>query len=315
MKDVISRFAQAISLSSAIILAVLVVDSASLLWLPNGYAVTRGYVASATASPYAIERLAEVVQSRWPKARLHYSDGGEQIAANPHCPSDTIWLEIRVRGTFLAADSLAHGPLDVDASELGLDRCASGLRFGRQQNLVWGPVGGLIIASVLLVLALIVRIFRPSLTRPMFDWQPRVSAGRSIGIGVAGGLATYAACTAFAAEWRADDLVTRELVLATLVPAITAVPLVEEYVFRALMLERIARVIGPWLALLLSSASFAALHLPDSIMQALGFCLAGAGFGLIWLRTRSLLACFLGHALFNGLASLALLWQLPQPLR
>ena len=77
-------------------------------------------------------------------------------------------------------------------------------------------------------------------------------------------------------------------------------PVVEEYVFRAWMLERFRRVMPTWLALGLSSLGFAAMHLPQHIWLALVLAVVGLVLGLNWLRTRSWLACVVAHSFYNG---------------
>lgn len=317
MSTVIRSLMQASRLPAGLLLVVLLLDSVSFFLFPNDYTISRGYVADGNAKPDAIERLHRIIESRWPDARPFTVGAPDQAGSNrSKCPPETIWMEIRWRGSFPTADAIMNGPLDQDAAMLGLKSCALGLNYSRPQNLVWGPIGGFTVASILLGIALIMRRVRPGWSSSAFDWRPRTRAFRSIIIGAAGGLAVYTMCAAWSASWRADtpaDLVSRELLLTTLLPAIISVPLVEEYLFRALLLERSSRAIGPWPALLLSSAAFTGLHMPDSMVFGLGLMLAGTGFGMIWLRTRSLLACFTAHAVFNLLASLALHWQLLAP--
>lgn len=92
-------------------------------------------------------------------------------------------------------------------------------------------------------------------------------------------------------------------VLSTVVIA----PIVEEVVFRGLVLSRLRRVMPGWLAVVLSALVFGALH-----GQIIWICYAtvlGLIFGLMVLRTGSLWPSLVAHIVFNGLGQL--LSQLP----
>ena len=82
-------------------------------------------------------------------------------------------------------------------------------------------------------------------------------------------------------------------------------PVVEELVFRGLMLNRLSRVMPGWLAALLSSAVFGICH-GHPVWFAYAFVL-GAFFAFIDLRAQSILPSILGHLVFNAIGqSLAL---------
>ncbi len=92
---------------------------------------------------------------------------------------------------------------------------------------------------------------------------------------------------------------------------VVCAPVVEEYVFRAWMLERFSRVMPAWLALVLTALAFAAVHVPQDAVPALELAVGGALLGLTWLWTRSWLACALAHGFYNGAVLLALWVALP----
>ena len=82
-------------------------------------------------------------------------------------------------------------------------------------------------------------------------------------------------------------------------------PVLEELMFRGLVLHVLLRRYSPWVAIVISSALFAAIHLNP--WQAPGAFGGGLLLGWIVVKTRSLWPCVIVHALFNGLHYL---WQL-----
>ena len=79
-------------------------------------------------------------------------------------------------------------------------------------------------------------------------------------------------------------------------------PVVEEFIFRGLVMTRLSRVMPGWLAVLLSAAVFGLCH-----GELVWFCYAfvlGAVFGFIDLRTGSILPSILGHMAFNAIGQI-----------
>lgn len=74
-------------------------------------------------------------------------------------------------------------------------------------------------------------------------------------------------------------------------------PIVEEFVFRGLVMNRLSRVMPGWLAVVISSAVFGACH-GHPVWFAYAFVL-GAVFGFIDLRAGSIWPSILGHVVFN----------------
>ncbi len=77
-------------------------------------------------------------------------------------------------------------------------------------------------------------------------------------------------------------------------------PLAEELFFRGLLLGALWSTTGrAWLSILLSAAIFGAVHfaVPQSVLPLMTM---GVVFGFVRLRTRSLAACVIAHAAFNG---------------
>ena len=79
-------------------------------------------------------------------------------------------------------------------------------------------------------------------------------------------------------------------------------PVVEELIFRGLMLNRLSRVMPGWLAAVLSSAAFGVCH-RHPVWFAYAFVL-GAFFALLDLRAQSILPSILGHIAFNAISQI-----------
>ncbi|MEM6569356.1 MAG: type II CAAX endopeptidase family protein [Planctomycetota bacterium] len=75
------------------------------------------------------------------------------------------------------------------------------------------------------------------------------------------------------------------------------IPLLEEILFRGFLLELLVGWIGRWGGVLISSLFFAALHGAEAFLPIFGLALVLAG---VKLRTRSLAAVWVIHALHNG---------------
>jgi membrane protease YdiL (CAAX protease family) len=92
---------------------------------------------------------------------------------------------------------------------------------------------------------------------------------------------------------------------------VVVAPLTEELLFRGVILRGLLSHHTPTVALLVSSFLFAAVHLnPWQFPSALSL---GVILGWFYLRTGSVLACILGHAIANGLSIivLGLPWDIP----
>lgn len=87
-------------------------------------------------------------------------------------------------------------------------------------------------------------------------------------------------------------------VIATAVVA----PIVEEIIFRGLIMNRLARVMPGWLAVVLSAVVFGVCH-GHPVWFAYAFVL-GAVFGFIDLRANSILPSILGHVVFNAIGQI-----------
>lgn len=90
-------------------------------------------------------------------------------------------------------------------------------------------------------------------------------------------------------------------VLGVLAVAVVA-PVVEELIFRGLIMTRLSRAMPGWLAILLSAAIFGACH-----GHPVWFCYAfvlGALFGLMDWKAGSIWPSILGHVAFNAIGQI-----------
>lgn len=78
-------------------------------------------------------------------------------------------------------------------------------------------------------------------------------------------------------------------------------PVFEEVVFRGYLLGGLATLRGKWFALVATSLVFGLLHASDGFYPVLPLAIFGAWLGWLRLRTGSLWAPVMTHALHNGL--------------
>lgn len=79
-------------------------------------------------------------------------------------------------------------------------------------------------------------------------------------------------------------------------------PVVEEFIFRGLIMTRLARAMPGWLAVMVSAAIFGACH-GHPVWFAYAFVL-GVAFGLMDLRAGSIWPSILGHVVFNAIGQI-----------
>ena len=101
-------------------------------------------------------------------------------------------------------------------------------------------------------------------------------------------------------EEASADIATGTVV--SIIATVIVAPVVEEFIFRGLIMTRLSRAMPGWLAVLLSAAVFGACH-----GEFVWFCytfVLGAFFGFIDLRTGSILPSILGHFVFNAIGQI-----------
>lgn len=90
--------------------------------------------------------------------------------------------------------------------------------------------------------------------------------------------------------------------LFTVAATVIAAPIVEEVIFRGLILSRLRRAMPGWLAVLLSALIFGLCH-GQAVWMAYAFVI-GLVFGLLALRARSIWPSLCAHMVFNATGQL-----------
>ena len=78
---------------------------------------------------------------------------------------------------------------------------------------------------------------------------------------------------------------------------VIAAPILEELIFRGIMLDGLLRIYSPTKAVIVSSLLFGLIHLNPA--QFVGGALVGGFMGWVYVHTRSVMATILIHAVFN----------------
>jgi ABC-2 type transport system ATP-binding protein len=152
------------------------------------------------------------------------------------------------------------------------------------------------LTTTALLVALGPALLRIAPTPPPHD---PVAVAAAAPVGAAAGVLLFACL----ARRRPRALLT-PLALATAL-VVAAVGTSEEAIWRAFAFARLAGAAGPLVALAVTSAAFAAVHLPA--LRARGACVqlvTGTVFGGLFAVTGSLVACAVAHAVYNVLAVL-----------
>lgn len=91
---------------------------------------------------------------------------------------------------------------------------------------------------------------------------------------------------------------------------VVVAPLIEEIVYRGVLLSRLRRSMGPNASIVISAAVFAAIHLadPNAIFAVPGLFIIGVALGWFALRTGSLSVPFFVHAGVNLTGALVLIF-------
>jgi len=120
-----------------------------------------------------------------------------------------------------------------------------------------------------------------------------------LNLGIAGPLVELVPMTDFFRE------MIREMVLEMagdqgplmFIALVIAAPILEELIFRGIMLDGLLRIYSPTKAIVVSSLLFGVIHLNPA--QFVGGALVGGFMGWVYFHTRSVLATILIHAAFN----------------
>ena len=108
-------------------------------------------------------------------------------------------------------------------------------------------------------------------------------------------------------EWLEDYMeasaALKDTGLLTMLSAVIIAPLVEEIVFRGLVLTRLRRGMPGWLAVLVAALVFGVCH-GQIVWIAYAFVMSTV-FGFIALRARSIWPSLTAHLIFNGIGHLS----------
>ena len=98
--------------------------------------------------------------------------------------------------------------------------------------------------------------------------------------------------------------------LAIIVSVAVIAPIVEEIIFRGMLLSALRRRFGPWVAVTISAAAFSFIHLVDWNARAAvpGLFLLGMVLGWVALRRGDLSLAIPLHSGVNLLAAISILW-------
>lgn len=102
-----------------------------------------------------------------------------------------------------------------------------------------------------------------------------------------------------------EELIARLFSKNIIISAVIAAPVLEEILFRGIILDGFLKNYQPAKAIIWSGVIFGCIHLIPA--QALNAMFIGVGLGWLYYRTRSLGLCMFLHFVNNGLSSLAFL--------
>ena len=174
------------------------------------------------------------------------------------------------------------------------------------------PVAGVLTAGIMLIAFLRMRIPRLGATLGL-GAGPSPARGLALGVAAGAGCALFAFCYLLLVgqveplrEWR-DQAMQRaigENPLAywpLLLLYVAAAPLFEEFIFRGLIFQGLARTMPVARAVVANGVIFAIVHPPIAFPAVF---LLGVVTALVFRRTRSLWPAILTHAVYNGLVVL-----------
>lgn len=187
-------------------------------------------------------------------------------------------------------------------------------------KLTWGIAFGQY-ASYLPILAVLLAALPWLSRRSLYELGLRGFSRATLAAGVLGAIGMYAATIGVAAvqylfthEKPQETAVTlftsthdRALIAAFTLLAVVAAPFMEELIFRGFLFNALLRYLPVWLAAVLSGAIFGLSH--GSASAFLPLAASGIVLAYVYVRSGSLTASMLTHALFNlvnvGLISVA----------
>ena len=120
-----------------------------------------------------------------------------------------------------------------------------------------------------------------------------------LNLGIAGPLIELVPMTDFFREMMREMVLemASDQGLLMFIALVIAAPILEELIFRGIMLDGLLRIYSPTKAVIVSSLLFGLIHLNPA--QFVGGALVGGFMGWVYVHTRSVMATILIHAVFN----------------
>ena len=120
-----------------------------------------------------------------------------------------------------------------------------------------------------------------------------------LNLGIAGPLIELVPMTDFFREMMREMVLemASDQGLLMFIALVIAAPILEELIFRGIMLDGLLRIYSPTKAVIVSSLLFGLVHLNPA--QFVGGALVGGFMGWVYVHTRSVMATILIHAAFN----------------
>jgi membrane protease YdiL (CAAX protease family) len=230
-------------------------------------------------------------------------------------PAGTVPPHLSEQAAATAAGRLLSGKaLLLTALAIGVGAVGMGLSWLISRNTSLEPevlirYAIVITVSVYVVVAtLLVTQLTPAVRLRWSFGSPLTSAALGLGCGVTFSLLLLGGVSAASGHLSPDPRIVLMMsegdlphVLAVVLISCIAAPLIEETLFRGVLLESL-RPKGPGLAILISALAFSAWHLTPSALRY--YALMGAALGFLYSR-RGLVCSMAAHFGFNGVLTVA----------
>lgn len=183
--------------------------------------------------------------------------------------------------------------------------------FPTPNDLVFACADQISLLSGLLLLILLIAFFLLRYKNPLRESGLRATHGRFVFTAIAITPLLYAAIAylmnflpeAWLNTYIEASSVYNQSSVLMIVGTVIVTPIVEEMVFRGLILSRLRRALPGWLSVVITALLFSACHI--QITWMLYAFVLGLFFGFISLRSNSIWPSLCAHLLFNGIGQLA----------
>ncbi len=316
-KEWLKKLAGAFGLAWFCVVVAMILGSLSAVVLPYKFEFSTYFVRGDTdISLDEVRNRISDSERRYPGIDLAVTVLEGDAGAPSECGTASVLLNTSIHARFWRGRDIDDAIIRR-AHEAGLGAvCSRTSAITSSSGTLSVSAGQSVIAPVILVLIWRSRRGGRPFRVNWSDWSPNVSLRGALSWGVAGGavvsLAVLASGSIAVAVGVSKDVpvllpATTPELLALVPLMVIGAPIFEEFVFRAWLLERLGRDLPAWAALVLSTGAFVAAHLPQSILEWVVLFTAGLVLGLLWWRTRSLIACIVAHGFYNAVV-LASVW-------